>query len=61
MRYVMDALIGGEALDLKAATGQEYFDAWKSSVQVRLIEEGAEQLEEEAPKSSLLLQMLGEL
>ena len=61
MRYVMDGLIGNEALDLEAATGQEYFDAWKSSVQLRHEEEGMEALKEKAPKACLLLQMLGEL
>lgn len=61
MRIVMDDLIGGEALDLEAATGQDYFDAWKASVQRRFKEEGPKRLKEEAPKSFLLLQMLGEL
>ncbi|MBQ7624823.1 MAG: hypothetical protein IJS65_06090, partial [Clostridia bacterium] len=28
MRYVLDGIIGGEAIKTHAETGQEYFDAW---------------------------------
>lgn len=60
MRVVMEALIGDEALELHADTGQAYFDAWRAAVQRMAAEKGAAYMEQTMPKSWLLLQILNE-
>lgn len=55
MRIVMEELIGGEAIDLDAATGQEYFDAWLASARQTQAEQGDGYMQERMPKAWLLL------
>ena len=57
MRIAMDDLIGGEALRLYAATGQEYFDAWLENAKRTQSQEGDEAMEQYHPNAWLLLQM----
>lgn len=56
MRIVMDELIGGEAINLAADTGQEYFDAWLASARQVRADQGDGYMQERMPKSWLLLQ-----
>lgn len=56
MRNVMDKLIGGEAINLAADTGQEYFDAWLAAARKVQAERGDAYVQEYMPKTWLLLQ-----
>ena len=56
MRIVMEELIGGEAIDLDAGTGQEYFDAWLAAARQAQAEQSDGYMQERMPKSWLLLQ-----
>ena len=57
MRNVMDKLIGGEAINLAADTGQEYFDAWLTMARRVQAEQGDTYVQERLPKAWMLLQM----
>lgn len=56
MRIVMCELIGGESINLAAATGQEYFDAWLESARSVREERGDAYMKEHMPRAWLLLE-----
>lgn len=60
MRIVMDLLIGEEAIDVDAVTGQAYFDQWKAQVEMLSTAKSEVWMQENAPKGWLLLQMTEE-
>ena len=61
MRIVMCELLGGEAIDLDAATGQEYFDAWLADARSIREARGDAYLQEHMPKTWLLLETVDQI
>jgi hypothetical protein len=59
MHIVMDDLIDGEAIEMSAATGQEYFEAWLEHAKEIRSQKGDKYSKEHMPKSWMLLQMIG--
>lgn len=58
MRIVMDDLIGEEALNLAAANGQAYFDAWLENARSLEREHGLEGMKETAPAAYRMLKLM---
>lgn len=59
LHRLMQELLGGENIDAEADNGQDYFDQWKAHVLQRYESNGLNYFREHAPKSYLLLDVMG--
>ena len=59
LHRLMQELLGGENIGAEADNGQDYFDQWKASVLQRYESNGLYYFREHAPKSYLLLDVMG--